>query len=246
MTLRRIVPLLVATATLPTVAAGQGRISWNGVPAVGSWAEYALTVTQDAKTSSGSYRVACVGRERRGGADLLWCEIVRTKGDKARVIKVLLPEDATTGTDDPLARAVEVVYQDGTKSALRAEGATLQSVVSLLQTIQGDEPMKFDSEGREEVALPGGKKTVAFKKTGSSTIELPGQDAVEVTSELWVVRDVPFGVARRVVTTTRGSGVTEEKKVETLELESSGGSGAVSRITGPIKPFSLMELLSGR
>lgn len=238
--------VLALLAASPGLRA-QGRLAWNEPPAVGSWAEFKMEIVDGPKTSHGTYRLSALGKARLEGEDLLWCEIVRTKGKKTRIIKVLLPERQIAASDAPLSVAKEVVYQDAGKVAMRAAGAELASVVSLLEGMQGGGPMTFESAGRDEVALPDGRRVPALRKLGRTEVKLPGQEETQVTCELWVVKDVPFGVVKRVVTTVRGSGATEERKVETLTLSSHAARGAASRITGEVKPFNpLLLLLGGR
>jgi hypothetical protein len=57
---------------------------------------------------------------------------------------------------------------------------------------------------------------------------------------------VPFGVVKRVLTTTEGTGATAVEKVETALLTRHGEKGATSEIRGEVRPFSVLELLSGR
>lgn len=237
---------LVLMAAGGTTASAQGRLSWNGTPAVGSWVEMTLTVEEEGKTGSGSVKVSCIGKERRAGVDHLWIEIVRAKGKKRRVLKILLPESAVATSDDPLSLAAEVVYQDAGKSAMNASGSQLASLVELLKTIQGDTPLQHASSGKETIELPGGKSAPAERLKGATAVTLPGRAETRVQSEIWTVREVPFGIAKRVVTTTEGSGATATRKVETTALAASGTTGAATEIKGTVRPFSVLDLLSGR
>lgn len=245
----RISRLVLSLSTVLLGATGvraQGRIAWNDAPTVGSWAEFDMTVVKDGKTSSGSYRLACLEKRRFEGVDYLWCEIARAnEGKKPRIFKVLIPQDSIASSDKPLSQARQVVYQDGDKVPMMAEGSTLASVVEILDAIQGDVPLTYESSGRDEVKLPEGKSVTAFRKVGTVEITPPGQEKTKVTSEVWVIRDVPFGFVKRVITTESGSGATGSKSVETIVLRREGSTGATSQITGTPKPFNALDLLLG-
>ena len=239
----RKLPLLVlmGLTASPSLLA-QGRLAWNEAPAVGSWAEFTLTSVKGSKTSTGAYRVKCLGRARVGEVDHLWIEIVRDKGSKTRTFKFLLPESEVATSDTPLRSAVEMIYQESGKSALRAEGSQLSALLTILEAIEGDTPLTYQPQGREKIVLPNGTEAQAFRKSGAGEVTLPGREPTAVESDLWVVREVPFGVAKRTVTTTEGTGATALVKIETLELTDWGTTGAKSEIQGTVKPFSLMEL----
>lgn len=239
------VGVLVALSVLPAARA-QGRLAFGGVPAVGSFAEFAMTIEQEGKLSTGRYRVACLEKTRIDGIDHLWCEVARAKGQKLRVIRILLPEADVAASDTPLSSAREVIYQDAGKKAMRASGAALQSVVSLLASVQGDAPLTYASEGREDLTLPDGSRVTAFRKSGQTDISLPDHDRTRVESTIWVVKDIPFGVCKRVVITTEGKGAAERKKVETLVLTGHGMKGAQSQVIGPIVAFNPLDLLLGK
>lgn len=245
---RAAAPLLAALllAASATPAAAQGRLSWNGTPAVGSWVEMSLQVVADGKASSGSVKVSCLAKERRGGVDHLWIEVVRVKGKKQRILKLLLPESAVAGSDNPLSLAVEVVYQDAGKGAMKASGSQLASLVSLLETIQGETPLTHEPAGKEKLALPDGTSVSAERLKGVTEVTLPGHGKTSVQSELLTVPQVPFGIARRVLTTTEGEGVTATQKVETTTLAQFGTTGAATEIKGEVRPFSVLDLLSGK
>lgn len=235
------------SAVILGVAAGraQGRIAWNDAPSVGSWAEFDMTVVKDGKTSSGSYRLACLEKKRISEVDYLWCEIARAKGGKKpRVFKVLLPLDSVASSDKPLSVAREVVYQDGDKAPMTATGSTLSSLVQILDGMQGDTPLAYESNGREEVKI-GEASVNAFKKVGTLEITPPGGEKTKVTSEVWVAKDVPFGFVKRVITTETGSGATAMRTIETIVLRGKGTTGATSQITGTPKPFNALDLLLG-
>ncbi len=228
---------------LPSMASAQGRLSFGEIPAVGSYADYRVIVTKNGDSSrGGSSRIACLSQETIGGTSYLWCEVSRLKGKKRRTFRILLPRSEVNRSDEPLSIARKVIYQESGKAAMLAEGATLGSLVTLLQSIQGEASLRHASSGRAVLTLPDGKEVKTFRKQAEADVTLPNGARTHVESEVFASRSIPFGVVKRIVKTKKGD---KAEKTELYELVRTGPSGAKSYITGQVKPFNLLELLLG-
>ena len=187
--------------------AAQGRCdSVVRAPAPGRWGEYVVVAPRGEAPST--VRFAVLGREERGGRDLIRFETrVRGRSGGSMVTQVLVP-----GYPYGNESLQDVIVQRGTESPVRWGPALLArartSAPSALQRLIAGACAGATLVGEEEITVPAGVfRTRHFRNP-------------EAGSDIWISEAVPFGIVK--VTGAEGA---------SMELLGHG-TGGRSSVTG--------------
>ena len=196
------VALALGLGVLPRSAAAQGVCAEAArTPSVGGWALYA--------TARGDYRLAVVGSEVKAGTTLYWMEISGTDSVRGKsVVQVLIP-----GYPYQPDGIEAMVIQVGSQPPVKMPD---DMIIRMRSQLQNNETSGLISDcGRwtvmETEAIP----------VGAGTVEATHLQDPESGSDVWVAKQVPFGVVKA---NTKASGA--------LTLVGYG-SDAKSSLTGP-------------
>jgi hypothetical protein len=189
----RLIPALLVSATVPTLAA-QGAPGATdlasvckalGEAKVGQWASFEGT----SSSGAGKLRLAVVGSERgRGaGADstLYWFEVnfAGQEAGKSGVVQILAP-DLASGSAAPRSLVVKI----GAQPAMRISG----EMAGMMGQKPGQDNSAFDWASRCSGAHVVGWESVTVPAGTFRALHVTTDDAGEV----WASRDVPFGLVK--------------------------------------------------
>ena len=193
-------------------------------PSVGDWSEFRIVGGRD---DGGTFRMAVVGRESRGGKSYVWIEVdargMRTGSGQRDTISVIT-KSLVPDLGDGVAHAVARVMKIGSNPAMEMPG----------QMSRGAEP------GTNMLSKCRSAKTVGWERVtvpAGTFRALHVQDA-ERHSDTWVTGELPFAIVK---------GTSGRGDASSVVL-AGHGKGARSRITEKPRawdPMAFRQMMMG-